>query len=505
MLSIVEPLLNGFAIALTPGNLFAAFLGVVMGTVVGVLPGLGPTASIALLLPVTIGMSPLSGIIMLAGIYYGAMYGGSTTSILVNIPGEAASVVTCIDGYQMAKQGRAGPALGISAFGSFIGGTLGVVAVMLISPILAETALKFGPPEKFALLFFAFTLIGYLAGRSMARGLLMGVLGLLLGAIGTDDIHGVDRFTFGTLYLRDGIGLVPLAMGLFGLGEILYNIEQREKEVSVMKTPKNLFPTRKDWHDSIGPIGRGTLLGFGIGVLPGGMPAVSSLISYAVEKRVAKNPERFGKGAIEGVAGPETANNAATAGGFVPLLTLGIPTNSVLALLLAALMLHGVTPGPLLLFKYPDVFWGVIASMYIGNIMLLILNLPLIGLFVQILKVPYGILSPLIIMFVLLGAYALNNSVIDVFVTILFGLLGYVIKRYNFEPAPLVLAFVLGPMMETSFRQSLIISRSGSIGIFFSRPISGTLLVIAILVLFLPLMKQRLKRLFLQPKGGEKS
>jgi putative tricarboxylic transport membrane protein len=386
--------------------------------------------------------------------------------------------------------------LGISAFGSFIGGTLGVLAVMLISPIIAEAAVKFGPPERFALLFFAFTLIGYLAGKSMARGLFMGAVGLFLGTIGIDDIHGVDRFTLGTLYLRDGIGLVPLAMGIFGLGEILYNIEQREAQITVMETPKNLLPTRQDWRDSAAPIGRGALLGFGIGVLPGGMPAISSLISYAVEKRVAKNPERFGRGAIEGVAGPETANNAATAGGFVPLLTLGIPTNSVLALLLAALMLHGVTPGPLLLFKYPDVFWGVIASMYIGNILLLILNLPLIGVFVQILKVPYRILSPLIIMFVLLGAYALNNSITDVLVTILFGLLGYIMKRYNFEVAPLVLAFVLGPMMETSFRQSLIMSPTASLVIFFSRPISGALLVIAMIVLFLPLMRRRLKSLF---------
>jgi len=496
MLGFVDPLFRGFAIAVTPENLFSAFVGVLLGTVIGVLPGLGPTASIALLLPATIGMNPISGIIMLAGVYYGAMYGGSTTSILVNIPGEAASVITCIDGYQMAKQGRAGPALGISAFGSFIGGTLGVLAVMLISPVIAEAAVKFGPPERFALLFFAFTLIGYLAGKSMARGLFMGVVGLFLGTIGIDDIHGVDRFTLGTLYLRDGIGLVPLAMGIFGLGEILYNIEQREAQITIMETPKNLLPTRQDWRDSGLPIGRGALLGFGIGVLPGGMPAISSLISYAVEKRVVKNPERFGKGAIEGVAGPETANNAATAGGFVPLLTLGIPTNSVLALLLAALMLHGVTPGPLLLFKYPDVFWGTIASMYIGNIMLLILNLPLIGVFVQILKVPYRILSPLIIMFVLLGAYALNNSVIDVLVTILFGLLGYIMKRYNFEAAPLVLAFVLGPMMETSFRQSLIMSPTASLAIFFSRPISGTLLVIAMIVLFLPLMKKPLKSLF---------
>jgi putative tricarboxylic transport membrane protein len=488
-LDTIGPLLHGFAVALTPENLLAVFLGTFIGTVIGVLPGLGPTASIALLLPVTIGMDMVPALIMLAGIYYGAMYGGSTTSILVNIPGEAASVVTCIDGYQMARQGRAGPALGMSAFGSFIGGTVSVVAVMLISPFLAEAALKFGPPEMFALLFFAFTCIGGLTGKSRARGLLMACVGLLLGTIGTDDIQGVDRFVFGTLYLRDGIGLVPLAMGLFGLGEIIYNIEQREETGLVLETPKNLLPTLKDWKDSAWPIVRGSVLGFGIGILPGGMPAVASLLSYAVEKRVAKRPEEFGHGAIQGVAGPETANNAATAGGFVPLLTLGIPTNSVLALMLAAMMLHGVTPGPLLLLKWPDVFWGVIASMYIGNAMLLVLNLPMIGLFVQILKVPYGILSPLIIMFVLLGAYALNNSVTDVLATVLFGLVGYLMKRNGLEPAPLVLAFVLGPMLENNLSKALIMSRTGSPLFFFSRPISGTLLTCAILVLAFPLVR----------------
>jgi putative tricarboxylic transport membrane protein len=341
----------------------------------------------------------------------------------------------------------------------------------------------------FALLFFAFTCIGGLTGKSRARGLLMACVGLLLGTIGTDDIQGVDRFVFGALYLRDGIGLVPLAMGLFGLGEILYNIERREETGSVLETPKNLLPTLKDWKDSTWPIVRGSVLGFGIGILPGGMPAVASLLSYAVEKRVAKRPEEFGHGAIEGVAGPETANNAATAGGFVPLLTLGIPTNSVLALMLAAMMLHGVTPGPLLLLKWPDVFWGVIASMYIGNAMLLVLNLPMIGLFVQILKVPYGILSPLIIMFVLLGAYALNNSVTDVLATILFGLVGYLMKRYDIEPAPLVLAFVLGPMLENNLSKALIMSRTGSPLFFFSRPISATLLTCAILVLAFPLAR----------------
>jgi putative tricarboxylic transport membrane protein len=421
----------------------------------------------------------------------------------VNIPGEAASVITCIDGYQMARQGRAGAALGIAAFGSFIGGTLGVVAVMLISPFLAEAALKFGAPEMFALLFFAFTCIGTLVGKSVARGLLMAALGLLLGVVGTDDIHGVDRFTFGTLYLRDGIGLVPLAMGLFGLGEIFFNIEQREKTGSVLAVPKNLLPTRKDWKESFWPILRGSGLGFGIGVLPGGMPAVASLMSYAVEKRVSKHPERFGTGAIEGVAGPETANNAATAGGFVPLLTLGIPTNSVLALLLAALMLHGVTPGPLLLLKWPHVFWGVIASMYIGNIMLLVLNLPLIGIFVQLLRIPYAILSPLIIMFVLLGAYALNNSIADVFMTLFFGVVGYLLRRFSFEPAPLVLAFVLGPMMEVSLSKALIMFGTGNPLYFFTRPISGGLLALALFVLCFPFLRGLGKKAFRGMQTGE--
>jgi putative tricarboxylic transport membrane protein len=317
----------------------------------------------------------------------------------------------------------------------------------------------------------------------------MACVGLLLGSVGTDDIHGVDRFVFGTLYLRDGIGLVPLAMGLFGMGEILYNIEKREAAGAVLETPTDLLPTRQDWKDSALPIARGSAVGFGIGILPGGMPAVASLLSYAVEKRLARHPERLGTGAIEGVAGPETANNAATAGGFVPLLTLGIPTNSVLALMLAALMLHGVTPGPLLLVKWPDVFWGVIASMYIGNVMLLVLNLPMIGLFVQILKVPYAVLSPLIIMFVLLGAYALNNSITDVLATVLFGVLGWLVKRYGLEPAPLVLAFVLGPMLENNLSKALIMSRGAGLAFFFSRPISATLLTLAVAVLLYPLIR----------------
>ena len=485
----INLLTQGFAVALTPANLIAVFLGAFIGTMIGVLPGLGPTATIALLLPITVGMDMVTALIVMAGIYYGAMYGGSITSILVNIPGEAASVVTCIDGYKMARRGRAGPALGMSAIGSFIGGTVSVIAVMLISPFLAEAALKFGAPEMFALLFFAFTCIGGLTGKSKAQGLLMACVGLLLGTVGTDDIQGVDRFIFDTLYLRDGINLVPLAMGIFGLGEILYNIEKREALGEVMKTPKGLLPTLKDWKDSAWPIIRGSFLGFGIGIIPGGMPAIASLMSYAIEKRVSKHPEEFGEGAIAGVAGPETANNAATAGGFVPLLTLGIPTNSVLALMLAAMMMHGVTPGPLLLLKWADVFWGVIASMYIGNVVCLILNLPMIGLFVRMLKVPYGILSPLIIMFILLGAYAVNGSIGDLIATLLFGLMGYLMKRFDIDAAPLILAFVLGPMLENNLSKALLMSQTGNPLFFFSRPISATLISLALLVLALPLLQ----------------
>ena len=498
-MEIVNSLFQGFAVALTPANMIAVFIGAFIGTMIGVLPGLGPTATIALLLPITVGMDMTTALIVLAGIYYGAMYGGSITSILVNIPGEAASVVTCIDGYKMARNGRAGPALGMSAIGSFIGGTVSVVAVMLISPFLAETALKFGAPEMFALLFFAFTCIGGLTGKSRTQGLIMACVGLLLGTVGTDAIQGVDRFTFGTLYLQDGIDLIPLAMGIFGLGEILYNIERREKQGEIMETPKRLMPTREDWKRSAMPITRGSIMGFLIGVIPGGMPAIASLMSYAVEKRLSKHPQEFGHGAIEGVAGPETANNAATAGGFVPLLTLGIPTNSVLALMLAAMMMHGVTPGPLLLIKWADVFWGVLASMYIGNVVCLILNLPMIGLFVRLLRIPYSILSPLIIMFVLLGAYGVNNNIYDVVATLGFGLFGYFLKRFDIDSAPLILAFVLGPMLENNLSKALLMSGTGNPSFLFSRPISGTLLTLAIMVLFLPALQWAWRKAFASP------
>ena len=378
-MELLNYLFLGFSVVFEPMNLFYCFTGVLIGTLVGVLPGLGPVAAMSLLLPATFHTTPVASIIMLAGIYYGAMYGGSTTSILVNIPGEAASVMTCIDGYQMARQGRAGPALGISAFGSFIAGTIGIIGMMLISPPLVNFALKFGPPEYFSLMVLGLMVLTFLTSASMIRALMMATFGLMVGTIGLDNISGLARFTFNIPELLDGVGLVPVVMGLFGISEVLLNLELKTtREVFTTKV-KGLLPTLEDWAGSIWAILRGTVLGFFLGILPGGGAVIASFVSYAVEKRVAKHPERFGKGAIEGVAAPEAANNAAAQGAFIPLLTLGIPSNVVMALLLGALIVHGVTPGPLLLSQHPQLFWGVVASMYVGNIMLLALNLPLIG------------------------------------------------------------------------------------------------------------------------------
>jgi len=477
----------GFWTALAPGNLVACFIGVLTGTLVGVLPGLGPVAAMSLLLPTTFHISPVSAIIMLAGIYYGAMYGGSTTSILVNIPGESASVVTCLDGYQMARQGRAGPALGISALGSFIAGTIATVGLMLAAPPLARMAIKFGPPEYFALIFLGLTMVTFLTTGPMWKSLLMAASGLFLGCIGMDAKTGLSRFTFGIIELYDGIGLVPVAMGLFGISEVLLNVQQPIQRSVVEGKIRNLLPTLEDWSASIGPILRGTVLGFFLGVLPGGGSLISSFAAYAMERKVSKHPEKFGKGAIEGVAGPEAANNSATAGAFVPLLTLGIPSNAVMALLLGALVIYGVQPGPRLVQEHPQLFWGVVASMYVGNIMLLILNLPLIGIWVQILKVPYPILFPLILLFCLIGAYSMNNSSTEVGLMILFGIIGYFLKKLEYEPAPLILALVLGPMMELSFRQSLAMG-DGNLLFFFTRPISAAIMIVAILFLILPLI-----------------
>jgi putative tricarboxylic transport membrane protein len=477
----------GFSVALQPVNLFYCFIGVFIGTLIGVLPGIGPVGAMSLLLPVTFQSTPEAAIIMLAGIYYGAMYGGSTTSILVNIPGEAASVVTCLDGYQMARQGRAGPALGIAAFGSFIAGTLSILGLMLLAPPLSQIAIRFGPPEYFTLMVLGLTILIYLAHGSMPKALIMACLGIVLGLIGLDSINARPRFTFDRIELIDGVGLVPIVMGLFGISEVLLNIERTtEREIFQTKL-KGLLPTGKDWKESAGPIGRGSLLGFFLGILPGGGAVISSFLSYALEKRLSRRPERFGKGAIEGVAGPEAANNAATGGAFIPLLTLGIPPNVIMAMLLGAFMIHGVTPGPLMMKQNPGLFWGVITSMYIGNLMLLILNLPLIGLWVQVLKVPYKILFPLILLFCLIGVYSVSNSVFDIYVMIVFGVVGYLMKKFEYEGAPLVLAFVLGPLLENNLRKSLIMSQ-GSFAIFFTRPLAAASLIIALMLLISPLI-----------------
>jgi len=471
----LQYLAMGFGEALHWYNILFCFFGVFIGTIVGVLPGLGPSATIALLLPVTYRLDTVSAIIMMAGIYYGSQYGGSTTSILMRIPGESSSMVTCFDGYEMTKRGRAGPALAIAAIGSFIAGTLSVVGLMLIAPPLGRFALAFGPAEYFSLMVLGLTLVAYLGGESLLKALIMAAVGLLLATVGQDPVAGVERYTFDILVLRDGIGLVPVFMGMFGIAEVLATMEQPPDQQR-LSTPKGLLPTRRDLCDSGWPIARGTVVGFLLGVLPGGGATIASIAAYVTEKRFAKNRDRLGQGAIEGVAGPEAANNAAATGSFIPLLTLGIPANVVMAMMLAAFTLHGIRPGPLLLQERPDLFWGVITSMYLGNVMLLILNLPLVGLFVQILRVPYPILAPLILLFCLVGAYSTSGQVGDVFIMICFGLLGYLMRKFKFEAAPLVLALILGKQMEESLRQTLGISQ-GSFAVFITRPISLVLLL----------------------------
>jgi putative tricarboxylic transport membrane protein len=495
MIETFQGLWYGFGIAFLPVNLLACFIGVLVGTLVGVLPGIGPAGAMSLLLPVTFGLSPVSAIIMLAGIYYGAMYGGSTTSILVNIPGEAASVVTAIDGYQMARKGRAGPALGIAAFGSFIAGSFGIVGLMFLATPLAAFALRFGPPEYFSLVCLGLSVLIYLTQGSILRGLLMAGFGLFLSLIGQDVITGTARFSFGLIGLVDGVGLIPLVMGLFGVSEIFLNLEKLEKRIILKTKIRSLLPTRDDWRRSAKPIGRGTVLGFFLGILPGGGSVIASFVSYALEKRFSRHPEEFGKGAIEGVAGPEAANNSASSGSFIPLFSLGIPSNVVMALLLGAFMIHGLRPGPLILTEHPEIFWGTIASMYVGNIMLLALNLPLIGLWVQILRIPYKTLFPLILLFCLIGSYSVNANIFDIYVMLVFGVLGYIFRKLNYEAAPLVLAFVLGPLLEQNLRQALIIS-DGNPAIFVTRPLSAISLIISVLLLasaLLPSLQKKRK------------
>jgi putative tricarboxylic transport membrane protein len=474
----------GFSVALQPAVLLYAFVGCVVGTLVGVLPGVGPLAGISLLLPATFGLNATNAIVMLAGIYYGAMYGGSTTSILMRIPGEAASVMTCIDGYAMARKGRAGAALAIAAVGSFIAGTVSVVALMLLAPPLAGFALRFGPPEYFALLLLGLLVLAYMSGGSMVKSLAMAVLGLLLGMIGIDQMSGYFRFSYGIVELGDGLGVVPIAVGLFGIAEVLATAGQEVPPQVIKPALRELLPSRREWRESVMPIGRGTVLGFLIGIIPGSAHIISSFVSYAVERRLSRHPEEFGEGAVAGVAGPESANNAATSGAFVPMLALGVPSGPIPAVMLAALMVHGVSPGPLLIKEQPALFWGFIASMYVGNLILLALNLPMVGLFVNVLRVPYSLLYPSIILFCVVGVYAVNGSVVDVWIAIVMGALGYGLRKLGFETAPIVLGAILAPMIELALRQSLAMS-DGQYAIFVSRPISGTLLAFgAALVLF---------------------
>ena len=495
---MIENLLIGFKISLSFHNLIYCTVGCLLGTIIGVLPGLGPTATIALLLSLTYRLDVTSGIIMLAGIWYGSMYGGTITSVLLKIPGEPSSVVTILEGNKMALRGEAGKALGIAAFGSFIAGTFGTIMLSAVAIPLSGFAIMFGPAEYAALMVLGLNLVIYLGSRSAVKSMLMGALGLAISAIGMEPITATERFTFGSKSLVGGIDLALIAMGLFGISEVLLMAEGGDERsaretVTCPNRLRELLPDLKDWKRSVLPIARGTLLGFTFGMIPGGGATISSFASYALEKKLSKNPIPFGEGAIEGIAGPESSNNAASSGMFIPLLTLGIPTNAVMALLLGAFMIHGVVPGPLILDQNPGIFWGIVTSMYIGNIILLILNIPLIRFFVKILEVPISVLSPLIIVVCVIGAFSINNNATDILIMFAFGGVGYLMKKLDFEPAPLILGCVLGRMLEKAFRQSLIMSH-GSLAIFMERPIARIFAVTAILLFFFPIVTGFLKR-----------
>ena len=497
-MELLADLQLGFGVALTLQNIFYCFIGVLLGTLIGVLPGIGPVATIAMLLPATYTLPPVTALIMLAGIYYGAQYGGSTTAILVNIPGESSSVVTCLDGYAMAQQGRAGPALAIAALGSFFAGTVSTLVLALFAPPLAEIAFHFGPAEYFSLMVLGLIAAIVLARGSLIKAIAMILLGLLLGLVGADTNTGQFRFAFGLPQLADGIGFVVVAMGLFGFSEIIANLEQRAKREIVMAQIKSLMPTREDFAASWKAVLRGTGIGALLGILPGGGAALGSFAAYTLEKKLAKDPSRFGKGAIEGVAAPESANNAGAQTSFIPLLTLGIPSNAVMALMVGAMTIHGITPGPQVMTQRPDLFWGMIASMWIGNLLLVILNLPLIGIWVKLLSVPYRLLYPAILLFCCIGVYSLNNSAVDVGLALLFGLLGYLFIKLDCEPAPLLLGFVLGPMMEDNLRRAMLLSR-GNPGVFVTRPLSLALLLIALallIVVVLPAVRKKREEAF---------
>jgi putative tricarboxylic transport membrane protein len=488
-------LLGGFAVVLTAQNLYLCLIGSVIGTLVGVLPGLGPLAALALLLPVTFTLPPVGGMVMLCSIFYGAMYGGSTTSVLLNIPGEAASVVTCIDGHQMARQGRAGAALGIAAMGSFIAGTVGVVVMTFFAPLIAAAAIRFGPPENFALMVLGLVCTLFMITGSAVKGVLMVALGFLAAAVGLDVVNGKERFAFGSVNLGGGIDLLAVVIGLFGLAEVLVNVETLAKNTVLAERIRGLWPTPADWRAAWRPMLRGSGLGFLLGLVPGGGPVTASFMSYMLEKRISSQPERFGKGAIEGVAGPESANNAAVAGSIIPVLSLGIPGNPVTALLLGALIIQGVQPGPLFMTQRPELFWGIVASMYIGNVLLLVLNLPLVGLWAQLLRVPYRVLFPVVLLLCVVGSYSANRNVFDLWVMLVFGVGGYLLRKLEYDLAPFVIAFVLAPLLEQSLRQALVMSPDGAM-ILLQRPVTALLLAAG--AVLAALMLRRKKR----PLGG---
>jgi putative tricarboxylic transport membrane protein len=495
VIELLENLLMGFSVALTPANLLFAALGVILGMIIGALPGIGTVVGVSLLLPLTFGMDPTGAIIMLAGIYYGAQYGGTITSVLINMPGEAATVATTLDGYQMARQGRAAKALGIATIGSFIAGTIGVIVVTLLSPVMTTFALRFGPPEYFALILLGFTAISAVAGSSLAKGLASVAAGLLLSTIGLDIMSGRPRFTFGEDWLLSGFSFLVVAIGLFGIGEIIEGMMDPDIR-PVIKTSlswRSSIPSAVEWARSRMAIVRGTLVGLIVGVLPGAGSTLASFIAYSVERNASKHPQEFGRGAIEGVAAPESANNSASATAMIPLLTLGVPGSGTTAVLLGGFLLWGLRPGPLLFAQHPDFAWGLIASMYIGNVMLVLLNIFAIPLFASVLWVPYAIQAAFVVLFAAVGAYSLNNNSRDVVIMLIFGLLGFAMKRLDYSAAGLILGLVLGPLAEKSLRQSLSLSL-GDWSIFFTRPISGVLMVLALAALLLPLVRKAIAR-----------
>ena len=491
-MDLVQGLAQGFATALTPINILYVLLGCIAGTLVGALPGIGPPAGVAILIPLSFGMEPTTAMILMAGLYYGAMYGGTITSVLVNVPGESSSVMTTLDGYQMARKGRAGPALGMAAIASFIAGTFSIVMLMLLAPPIARAALTFGPPEYVGLLVLGLTTLTALVGKSQLRGILSALFGLMLALVGLDAISGGGRYTYGSLDLLDGIDFLPVAVGLFGIGEVLSGIE-RIIRLQPMSAPlRSLIPNREDWKFSLPSIGRGSLVGFLIGVLPGAGATVATFIAYGIEKRVAKRRDKLGTGMIEGVASPEAANNASTGGALIPLLTLGLPGSGTTAVMLGALVMFGITPGPLLFEQRPDFVWGVIASMYIGNVALLVLNIVFVPAFVWALRVPYSILAPIIVVLCVVGVYSVNYSIFDIWIMFVMGIIGYGMRKLDFPTAPAVLALVLGQQLETSLRQSMLISR-GNLDVFVTRPTTVVLLVIALAVLLVPPILRRLR------------